>query len=129
MTEKDIIKFIGLFALTAFLVNPSFGQKTDGIDSLSMDDTTKNSDDSIRVTVYVDFIVDGKGELIDIEVVKTECDSCDTEIKKELEKEAIRLVSEMPSFKPYKKNGKPQKVKYNLPIRFVLANEKVKEDE
>ena len=40
--------------------------------------------------------------------------------KEALEKEVIRIVEMMPKWNPGKKNGKPVRVRYNLPISFQL---------
>jgi protein TonB len=50
-------------------------------------------------------------------VAKSPEDCIDCEI---LEKEAIRIISLLPKFKPGMQKGKPVKVKYAQPITFKL---------
>lgn len=59
--------------------------------------------------MYSQFIIDKKGDIIDI-VVKAP--------HKQLEKEAKRIISKLPQFTPGKQQRKPVKVKYTLPISF-----------
>jgi len=60
--------------------------------------------------VFVSFVVDRKGKVIDVKV-KNEVDAA-------LAKEAIRLVKAMPLWTPGKLEGKPVNVQLNLPIYF-----------
>jgi protein TonB len=60
--------------------------------------------------VFVSFVVDRKGKVIDVKV-KNEVDAA-------LAKEAIRLVKAMPLWTPGKLEGKPVNVQMNLPIYF-----------
>ena len=60
--------------------------------------------------VFVSFVVDKKGKVIDVKV-KNEVDAA-------LAKEAIRLVKAMPLWTPGKLEGKPVNVQMNLPIYF-----------
>jgi protein TonB len=69
-------------------------------------------DAGIQGTVYVTFVVDEKGEVNDVKVLRSIGGGCD--------EEAIRVVESMPKWKPGKQRGKPVKVQYNLPIRFTL---------
>jgi protein TonB len=69
-------------------------------------------DAGIQGTVYVTFVVNEKGEVKDVRVLRSIGGGCD--------EEAIRVVESMPKWKPGKQRGKPVKVQYNLPIRFTL---------
>lgn len=69
-------------------------------------------DAGIQGTVYVTFVVDEKGDVKDVKVLRSIGGGCD--------EEAIRVVENMPSWSPGKQRGKPVKVQYNLPIRFTL---------
>ncbi len=69
-------------------------------------------DAGIQGTVYVTFVVDEKGNVKDVKVLRSIGGGCD--------EEAIRVVENMPKWKPGKQRGKPVKVQYNLPIRFTL---------
>ena len=62
--------------------------------------------------VYVAFVVNKKGEVVDVKILKGIGAGCD--------KEAIRVVENMPKWKPGKQRGKRVSVKYTLPIRFEL---------
>lgn len=62
--------------------------------------------------VIVSFIVDKDGWVTNVSVRKGVFPS--------LDREAVRVVSGMARWDPGKKNGKPVKVKYSLPISFRL---------
>lgn len=64
----------------------------------------------IHGKVYLSFVVDTDGSVIDIEVVKG--------VEKHLDDEAIRIVSEMPKWKPAKFEGNFVKSEFTLPINF-----------
>jgi protein TonB len=66
----------------------------------------------IQGTVYITMYVEENGKLTDIKVAKGIGGGCD--------EEAMRIVKMMPNWKPGKQAGIPVKVKYSLPIRFVL---------
>ncbi len=62
--------------------------------------------------VHLKFVVNETGGIEDITVVKG-VDPC-------LDQEAIRVVKQMPKWKPGKQRGKAVKVSYSLPISFQL---------
>ena len=62
--------------------------------------------------VFVSFVIDKEGKISDVQVVKGISADCD--------KEAIRVVSMMPPWKPGKQNGRAVKSRFVLPIRFKL---------
>ena len=62
--------------------------------------------------VFVSFVVEKTGEIKDVFVLKGLGFGCD--------QEAVRLIESMPRWKPGTMKGEPVKVKYNLPISFVL---------
>lgn len=66
----------------------------------------------IEGTVYVSFIVDQKGEITQVEIVKGIDMSCD--------EEAARVIAKMPKWKPGKQSGMAVKVRYMMPIKFKL---------
>ena len=66
----------------------------------------------IQGKVYVNFTVGKDGKIRDIKILRGVHDL--------LDKEAIRVVKAMPSWKPGKQRGKPVSVSYNLPINFKL---------
>jgi hypothetical protein len=71
------------------------------LDSLKIEDSK---------AVIMSFIIDNNGQVLDIKVNRG--------ISETLDNEAIRIVSLMPNWIPGKKNGKPVKSSYNLPIFF-----------
>ncbi len=62
--------------------------------------------------VYVSFIVEKDGSLTDIKVLRSP--------NQLLSDEAVRVISEMPRWKPGKQRTKPVRVSYNIPIKFSL---------
>ncbi|MCK9398556.1 MAG: energy transducer TonB [Bacteroidales bacterium] len=66
----------------------------------------------IQGSVYVIFIVDIDGYIKDIRVLRGIGGGCD--------KEAVRLIENMPRWKPAIQDGDPVKVQFNIPIRFSL---------
>jgi periplasmic protein TonB len=66
----------------------------------------------IEGTVYVRFIVRGDGSVTDVEVIKGIHPDCD--------KEAMRVIALLPSWKGGSHNGRPVSVRMVLPIRFNL---------
>ncbi|PID95115.1 MAG: hypothetical protein CSA95_01135 [Bacteroidetes bacterium] len=68
--------------------------------------------DSIQGVVFVQFIVEKDGTMSNFHILKG--------VSESLDKEALRVVRKMPAWIPGKHEGKPVRVKYNLPIRFTL---------
>jgi protein TonB len=62
--------------------------------------------------VYVTFVVGKNGKVGEVRVLRGIGGGCD--------KEAVRVVKNMPDWKAGKQRGKPVSVQYNLPVRFVL---------
>ncbi len=69
-------------------------------------------DNGIEGTVVLEFIVDENGKISEIKVKRDIGGGCGAE--------AIRVVNQMPQWKPGKQNGRPVKVRFNLPVRFKL---------
>jgi len=67
---------------------------------------------SIQGRVFVNFVVDIDGKVIGTHIIR--------QVHPLLDKEAIRVVSEMPKWRAGKLDGKPVRVKYTLPINFRL---------
>ena len=63
--------------------------------------------------VWVSFVVEKDGQLSNITV--------DRGIGYGTEQEAIRVLKQAKAWKPGKQNGQPVRVKYNLPLSFVLT--------
>jgi periplasmic protein TonB len=64
-------------------------------------------------TVYVQFVVGKDGSISEVKTIRGISADCD--------REAERVVKQMPSWKPGKQNGKPVFVRFVLPIRFKLS--------
>jgi TonB family protein len=62
--------------------------------------------------VFVTFVIEKNGSITDIKIRRGIGGGCD--------EEAIRVVKEMPKWKPGKQRGKPVRVQFNLPIKFTL---------
>ncbi len=62
--------------------------------------------------VFMTFVVNTDGSIQNVEVLKGLGFGCD--------EEAMRVVRTMPKWKPGKQSGRAVRVKYNLPISFVL---------
>jgi protein TonB len=73
---------------------------------------TLAKESGIQGTVYVTFVVEKDGSVSNVKVLRGIGGGCD--------EEAIRVVKSMPKWSPGKQRGKPVKVQYNLPCRFVL---------
>lgn len=69
-------------------------------------------DAGISGVVYLNFIVDKKGKISDVKVLRGIGGGCD--------EEAMRVVKAMPDWAPGKQRGKAVKVSFNMPIRFTL---------
>jgi len=67
---------------------------------------------NIQGTVYISFIVEKDGKVSTVKVLRGIGGGCD--------EEAVRVVSSMPAWKPGYQRGKPVRVQFNLPIRFIL---------
>lgn len=73
-------------------------------------DAAKNK---VEGRVLVTFVIEHDGSISNVNVVNSVYPSSD--------KEAIRVVSEMPKWIPGKANGKTVRVKYTIPITFRLS--------
>ena len=67
----------------------------------------------IQGRVIATFVVNKDGSIVDIEIVR----SPDSNLSKETE----RVLKMMPPWKPGRKDGKPVRVKYSLPVTFRLS--------
>jgi TonB family protein len=66
----------------------------------------------IQGTVFISFVVKKDGTVSDARVLRG--------VDEELDKEALRVVNEMPKWNPGKEKGKPVNVQFNLPVAFKL---------
>ncbi len=67
---------------------------------------------NIEGKVFVSFIVGANGKVRDYKIAKS--------VSPELDKEALRVIKNMPKWKPGEQHGKPIPVSYTLPINFKL---------
>jgi TonB family protein len=63
--------------------------------------------------VYVQFAVNKLGQISDIKVVN--------KVYKDLEREAVRVISQSPDWTPGYQKGKPVRVQFTFPINFELT--------
>lgn len=66
----------------------------------------------IQGRVAVSFIVEKDGSISDVKPILS--------VHTLLDKEAVRVVESMPKWTPGKQNGKPVRVRFNLPVMFKL---------
>jgi len=69
----------------------------------------------IQGTVFVSFIVEQRGRISNVELVRGIGGGAD--------EEAIRVVSMMPNWTPGEHHGRPVRVQFNMPIRFAFMGE------
>jgi periplasmic protein TonB len=67
----------------------------------------------IQGTVYVTFVIDERGRVADVKVLRGIGGGCD--------EEAVRVVKMMPPWNSGKQSGKPVRVQFNMPIKFTLS--------
>ncbi|MGE0077902.1 MAG: energy transducer TonB [Bacteroidales bacterium] len=98
---------------------PKFGQG--GLDEFRTEFVMKKlrypevaQSNNIWGCVYVEFVVEKDGSVSNVKSLR--------EIDESLVQEALRVVKESPKWTPGKNNGRPVRVKYVLPINFVLRN-------
>lgn len=68
--------------------------------------------DKVEGKVFVQFVIDTTGKVVEPKVIKS--------VSPELDAEALRVVSEMPAWKPGMQRGKPVRVSFTLPVIFKL---------
>ena len=71
-----------------------------------------SQENGVQGRVTVNFVVNADGSIVDVKVVRG--------VDPHLDKEAIRVVSKMPKWKPGKQRGKAVRCSFNLPVRFKL---------
>jgi protein TonB len=71
-------------------------------------------DIGISGTVYVSFIVDEEGNVGEAKIIRDIGGGCGDK--------ALQAVKQMPQWTPGRLNGKPAKVRYNLPVKFSFKN-------
>ena len=73
---------------------------------------TISQENGVQGRVIVQFVVNRDGSIVDAVVARG--------VDPYLDKEALRVVSMMPKWKPGKQRGKAVRVKYTLPVMFRL---------
>ena len=71
-----------------------------------------SQENGVQGRVTVRFVINADGSVQDVVVVRG--------VDPYLDKEAIRVVSKMPKWKPGKQRGKAVRCSFNLPVRFAL---------
>ena len=66
----------------------------------------------VQGTVYITFVIDKKGKVKDVEIIRG--------VERSLDKEAKRVIESLPKFAPGKQRGKPVQVQFTVPIKFKL---------
>jgi protein TonB len=69
-------------------------------------------DMGVEGTVLLTFVVEKDGSITDIQILRG---------IPILDEEAVRVTKKMPKWKPGKQAGKPVRVQYRMPIKFVLG--------
>jgi periplasmic protein TonB len=69
-------------------------------------------ENNIQGKVFINFVVDKEGNIKDVKVLRGIGYGCD--------EEAVRVVKQMPPWKPGKQNGRSVPVSLNVPINFTL---------
>lgn len=68
---------------------------------------------SVQGKVYVSFIVDVDGNVVSAKIARG--------VDPALDKESLRVVNSLPTWKPGKQKGKSVKVQFTVPINFALS--------
>jgi protein TonB len=66
----------------------------------------------IQGRVFINFVVETDGSITNVKVLRGIGGGCD--------EEAVRVVENMPKWKPGMQRGKPVRVSFNLPVKFTL---------
>ena len=94
VVEQEPVLIGGLEGLASRLQYPEFARRA-----------------NIEGTVFIQFVVDERGQVTDAVVARSPNDA--------LSAEALRVVRES-RFQPGQQRGRPVKVRYTLPVRFTL---------
>ncbi|MBN2892304.1 MAG: energy transducer TonB [Bacteroidales bacterium] len=70
-------------------------------------------ENDIQGTVYVRFVITQTGNIGEVQIVRA--------VDPLLDNEAVRVVKELPDFKPASSKGKPVAIWYNVPIVFKIV--------
>ncbi len=66
----------------------------------------------IQGTIYIQFVVDSKGNITDVTIMRGIGGGCD--------EEAVRVIKMMPKWHPGRQNGQTVRVRYTMPVVFKL---------
>jgi protein TonB len=80
--------------------------------STSVKYPTIAQENGIQGKVYIQFVINQKGEVTNATLLRG--------VDPSLDREALRVVQAMPKWKPGQQRGRPVKVSYTVPINFVL---------
>lgn len=69
-------------------------------------------ENGVQGMVSISFVINEQGKVTNVQSVRAP--------DANLEREAIRVVASMPDWKPGKQRGRPVKVSYSVPVRFIL---------
>lgn len=69
-------------------------------------------DAGIQGTVFVYFVVGKDGKVADSKVLRP--------VDSRLDAEALRVINSLPDFEPGQQRGKPVKVQYTIPVKFII---------
>lgn len=72
----------------------------------------------IEGTVYITFIVETDGKITEVKLLRGIGGGCD--------EEAVRVIENMPNWKPGEIRGEVSRIPFNMPIRFSLDDKKKK---
>jgi len=69
----------------------------------------------VQGTVYITFVVEKDGRITNVKVLRG--------LGGGLDEESVRVIKNMPIWEPGRQRGKAIRVQYNMPIRFMLADD------
>ena len=85
---------------------------------------TISQENGVQGKVSVKFVIEKDGSIADPFVVEKDGSVSNIKVVRgvdaSLDKEAVRVVSVMPKWKPGKQRGKPVRVSYTVPVIFKL---------
>ncbi|HVA98403.1 MAG TPA: TonB family protein [Bacteroidia bacterium] len=96
---------------------PEFVGGTDSLFSYLQTNTKYpkwEQENGIQGTVYVSFVISKTGKIINSKILRSVSGS------KNFDAEALRVINNMPNWKPGEHNNKPVNVIYQIPIKFIL---------
>ena len=74
---------------------------------------TISAENGVQGRVTVNFVVNADGSIVDVKVLRG--------VDPYLDKEAVRVVSKMPKWKPGEQRGTPVDARFEMPIVFRLS--------